>query len=60
MSAFKPDTIIAIGGGSAMDAAKIMWLKYERPDIELIKLPEEKSEEVSVWNTSKIVTTITL
>ena len=30
---FKPDTIIAVGGGSPMDAAKIMWLLYEHPDI---------------------------
>ncbi|MGL4942030.1 MAG: bifunctional acetaldehyde-CoA/alcohol dehydrogenase [Thermoguttaceae bacterium] len=34
MQAFKPDTIIAIGGGSPMDAAKIMWLLYEHPDIQ--------------------------
>ena len=31
---FKPDTIIAIGGGSAIDAAKGMWLFYEHPDTE--------------------------
>lgn len=34
MNTFKPDVIIAIGGGSPMDAAKIMWLMYEHPDIE--------------------------
>lgn len=34
MQAFKPDTIIAIGGGSPMDAAKIMWLLYEHPSIQ--------------------------
>ncbi|WP_245677915.1 bifunctional acetaldehyde-CoA/alcohol dehydrogenase [Nocardia acidivorans] len=32
MRGFEPDTIIAIGGGSVMDAAKIMWLWYEHPD----------------------------
>lgn len=31
---FKPDIIIAIGGGSPMDAAKVMWLMYEQPDVE--------------------------
>lgn len=30
---FKPDVIIAMGGGSPMDAAKIMWLMYEQPDV---------------------------
>lgn len=34
MKAFQPDTIIAFGGGSPMDAAKIMWLLYEHPDIQ--------------------------
>ncbi len=33
MNAFKPDVIIAMGGGSPMDAAKIMWLLYEHPDV---------------------------
>lgn len=32
MRAFEPDCIVAMGGGSAMDAAKIMWLLYENPD----------------------------
>ena len=32
MTAFEPDVIIALGGGSAMDAAKIMWVLYDNPD----------------------------
>lgn len=33
MTAFEPDCIIALGGGSAMDAGKIMWVLYEHPDV---------------------------
>lgn len=33
MRAFEPDTIIALGGGSPMDAAKIMWVMYEHPEV---------------------------
>ncbi|MCY6371647.1 bifunctional acetaldehyde-CoA/alcohol dehydrogenase [Clostridium ganghwense] len=33
MESFKPDTIIALGGGSPMDAAKIMWVMYEHPEV---------------------------
>lgn len=34
MRSFEPDTIIALGGGSPMDAAKIMWLFYEQPNVD--------------------------
>ena len=33
MAAFEPDVILALGGGSPMDAAKIMWVMYEHPDV---------------------------
>ena len=38
MTAFKPDTIIALGGGSAMDAAKIMWVMYEHPEADFMDM----------------------
>lgn len=38
INTFNPDVIIAIGGGSPMDAAKIMWLLYEHPEIEFESL----------------------
>ncbi len=41
MRAFRPDTIIALGGGSPMDAAKVMWLLYEHPDVDFADMREK-------------------
>ena len=38
---FQPDTIIALGGGSAMDAAKVMWLFYEQPEVDFRDLVQK-------------------
>ncbi|MBP2624212.1 bifunctional acetaldehyde-CoA/alcohol dehydrogenase [Streptococcus oricebi] len=41
MRSFKPDTIIALGGGSPMDAAKVMWLFYEQPQVDFHDLVQK-------------------
>lgn len=38
MNAFQPDCIIAVGGGSVMDAAKIMWVMYEHPEVDFMDM----------------------
>jgi acetaldehyde dehydrogenase/alcohol dehydrogenase len=41
MRGFRPDTIIGLGGGSAMDAAKVMWLRYEHPEVDFADMREK-------------------
>jgi acetaldehyde dehydrogenase/alcohol dehydrogenase len=41
MEQFKPDTIIALGGGSSMDAAKAMWIFYEHPEVNFDDLKQK-------------------
>ncbi|MFE0512214.1 bifunctional acetaldehyde-CoA/alcohol dehydrogenase [Streptomyces sp. NPDC058964] len=44
MHDFRPDTIIALGGGSPMDAAKVMWLLYEHPDVDFADMRHKFSD----------------
>ncbi|EPH46471.1 bifunctional acetaldehyde-CoA/alcohol dehydrogenase [Streptomyces aurantiacus] len=44
MRDFRPDTIIALGGGSPMDAAKVMWLLYEQPDVDFADMRHKFSD----------------
>ncbi|MEU0159664.1 bifunctional acetaldehyde-CoA/alcohol dehydrogenase [Streptomyces sp. NPDC006261] len=44
MRDFRPDTIIALGGGSPMDAAKVMWLLYEQPGIDFADMRQKFSD----------------
>ncbi len=67
MLAFKPDWIIAIGGGSALDAAKIMWVFYEHPDlnfediIDVFSIPKlrNKARFIAIPSTSGTASEIT-
>ncbi|WP_069737837.1 bifunctional acetaldehyde-CoA/alcohol dehydrogenase [Streptomyces sp. EN27] len=44
MRDFRPDTIVALGGGSPMDAAKVMWLLYEQPGIDFADMRQKFSD----------------
>ena len=44
MNSFKPNAIVSLGGGSAIDAGKIMWLFYERPDADFKELIQKFSD----------------
>ncbi|MFJ9669105.1 bifunctional acetaldehyde-CoA/alcohol dehydrogenase [Streptomyces sp. NPDC101219] len=44
MRDFRPDTLIALGGGSPMDAAKVMWLLYEQPGIDFADMRQKFSD----------------
>ena len=52
MLKFQPDWIVAMGGGSPIDAAKAMWIKYEYPDVtfedmcKVFGLPEAAQERL--------------
>ena len=67
MSEFEPDWIVAIGGGSPIDAAKAMWIKYEYPDTtfedmcKVFGLPElrTKAHFCAVSSTSGTATEVT-
>jgi acetaldehyde dehydrogenase/alcohol dehydrogenase len=52
MRAFQPDTIIALGGGSPMDLAKVMWLFYEQPEIDFRDLVQKSWISVNVPSNS--------
>jgi alcohol dehydrogenase class IV len=67
MSAFEPDWIVAMGGGSPIDAAKAMWIKYEYPDCtfedmcKVFGMPElrKKAHFCAVSSTSGTATEVT-
>ncbi|WP_254203920.1 iron-containing alcohol dehydrogenase [Aeromonas sp. FDAARGOS 1402] len=49
-NSFKPDVIVALGGGSPMDAAKIMWVMYEH------RIPRSKTWPCASWTSASVST----
>ena len=67
MAEFEPDWIVAVGGGSPIDAAKAMWIKYEYPEITfeemcvVFGIPElrQKARFIAIPSTSGTATEVT-
>lgn len=55
MDEFEPDVIVGLGDSKAMSAAKIMWLLYENPDIDIVALAAGKAEYPQMGKKAKLV-----
>jgi acetaldehyde dehydrogenase/alcohol dehydrogenase len=55
LNSFRPDVIIAVGGGSPMDAAKLMWLMYEHPEISFMDVAARFMVRSLSWGEGALV-----